>query len=533
MRVTDIPRMGLPDHLAARLSMAEQHELLTRRGHRRRTVLAALAGACATGIVANTAGATVWRQPARIPGKLVVPFGRHLAWGANPRTQVRVGWQVPHPVGKPFLRFGASPLDLGEKIDAEIRVLHSEVAGVIAPLDQYYLHAALDDLLPGHTYYYAVGHDGFDPADRPSFGRVDSFTTAPSRRRVARPFTFTAFGDQGVSYHALGNDGQVAAQDPAFHLHAGDLCYADRNGRGKPADAALYDPGTWDQFLAQTEPIAASVPWMATFGNHDMEALYSANGYGGQIARWDFPDNGPARSEGVYSFIYGNVGVVSLDANDVSHEVPVNRGYTGGAQTKWLNKRLRFLRGQPDVDFVVVFFHHCAYSTTVNHASEGGVRDQWLPLFDKYRVDLVVNGHNHIYERADVIRGGVPKKTPIGATVHAETDGTTYVTAGAAGRGLYGFAVRDSYAGHEHEVDEVPSFLWASGREKVREKVTWSRVRYTGYSFVAVDVAPADEGRTTTLTLRAVAESGDEIDRVVIARTAGGASRNQLDDNVA
>ncbi|GIF22362.1 hypothetical protein BJ973_002684 [Actinoplanes tereljensis] len=531
----DIPRMGLPDHLTARLSMSEQHELLTRqRGHRRRSVLAAgaavAAGAVAAGVPANAASATVWHQPTKVPGKLVVPFGRHLAWGPNPRSQVRVGWQVAHAVKHPFLRFGDAPWNLGHRVGAEIRALHSE-SSTIAATDQYYVHAAIDGLQPGRTYYYAVGHDGYDPADLSTFGRIDSFTTAPTRRSVPESFTFTAFGDQGVSYHALGNDGQVAAQDPVFHLHAGDLCYADSSGLGLPADT--YDPRTWDQFLAQTEPISASVPWMASLGNHDMEALYSENGYGGQLARWDFPDNGPVQSEGVYSFVYGNVGVISLDPNDVSFEIPANFGYTGGAQTKWLDNRLKWLRDQDDVDFIVVFFHHCAYSTTTAHASEGGVRNQWVPLFDKYGVDLVINGHNHIYERADVLQGGKSKKTPIGATVHPATDGTTYVTAGAAGRSLYAFAVPDSYAGHVNDVDEVPSFVWASGAVKVTENVTWSRVRYTGYSFLAVDVQPASAGRTTTLTLRAVTEAGDEIDRVVIAREAGGKSRGRLNDNAS
>ena len=542
----DIPRMGLPDHLTATLSMAEQHELLTRqRGHRRRTVLAAgaavagAAAAVAAGAPANAASATFAQKTAKVPGHLVVPFGRHLAWGPNPRTSVRVGWQVPSPVTKPFLRLGDSPWNLGHKIHAEIRHLHSEVPGAIAAVDQYYVHAAIDDLLPGKTYFYAVGHDGFDPADLATFGRVDSFTTAPSRRRVPGAFTFTAFGDQGVSYHALSNDGQIAAQNPAFHLHAGDLCYADSSGAGKPVSTDgsngtdVYDPRTWDQFLAQTEPISASVPWMASLGNHDMEALYSPNGYGGQLARWDFPDNGPVQSEGVYSFIYGNVGVISLDPNDVSFEIPANYGYTGGAQTKWLDNRLKFLRSQDDVDFIVVFFHHCAYSTTVAHASEGGVRNQWVPLFDKYGVDLVINGHNHIYERADVLKGGVSKKTPIGATVHPETDGTTYVTAGAAGRSLYNFAVPDSYAGHVNDVDSTPSYVWAAGAVKVTENVTWSRVRYTGYSFLAVDVTPASCGRTASLTLRALTEGGTEIDRVVIARKAGGADRSHLNDKTA
>ena len=510
--------MGLPDHLAARLSMAEQHEYLTRRrGLRRRTVLAA--GASAALVPATPADAGFLNGGPRFPGSLVVPFGRHLAWGPNPRSQMRVGWQVPHRVRRPFLRIGDSPWNLGHRIPAEVRALHSEVEGVIAPANQYYVHAAVDGLRSGRTYYYSVGHDGHDPGHRSLFARIDRFTTAPSRHRVPKPFTFTAFGDQGVGKHALRTGGQVAAQDPVFHLHAGDLCYADSSGHGLVTDH--YKPRRWDEFLDQSEPLAASVPWMATMGNHDMEALYSPDGYGGQRARWDFPDNGPGGAVGVYSFIYGNVGVVALDSNDVSFEVAVNHGYTGGTQTRWLDGRLKFLRAQPDVDFIVVFFHHCAFSTTPAHASEGGVRSRWVPLFDKYHVDLVINGHNHVYERADVLRMGRSKETPIGATVHPAKDGTVYVTAGAGGRGLYSFDVPDSYAGHVRPGDAITSYVWADGREKVPEEVAWSRVRYTGYSFVAVDVAPAHAGGTTTLTMRAVSDRGKEVDRVVIARKAG------------
>jgi hypothetical protein len=518
--------MGLPDDLTARLSMAEQHDELRRRRVTRRGLLGATAGmAAALAAGSAPAAAAFWRQSS-VPGKYVLPFGRHLAWGANPRTQIRVAWQVPHPVHKPFVRVGLKPWELGDKIAAEVRSLESHVPGII-PVEQYYLHASLDHLDPGKRYYYAVGHSGYDS----KYGRIDSFTTAPTRRSVPGPFTFTAFGDQGVSYHALSNDGMVAAQRPAFHLHAGDLCYADSSGRGHGSD--LYQPRAWDQFLAQTEPVASSVPWMPTLGNHDMEALYSSDGYGGQRARWDFPDNGPAKATGAYSFIYGNVGVVALDSNDVCFEISPNHGYTHGTQTKWLASRLAFLRAQPDVDFVVVFHHHCAYSTTVEHASEGGVRKHWTPIFDKYHVDLVINGHNHIYERADTIRAGKPHKSPIGSVIHPEKHGTTYVTAGAAGRGLYSFAAPDSYLHHERNVDEVESHVSNPEGHQVPERVGWSRVRYTGYSFLAVDVAPAAAGSTTTLTLRALTELGSQIDNLTIARKAGGASRAALSDSVA
>jgi hypothetical protein len=541
LRRVDIPRVGVPDHLASTLSMAEQYEYLQRRRFGRRRILgvgAVGAGAAlASSLVAGRAGAatpTAAPAPAaaeRVPGKYVVPFARRLAYGENPRTQMRFGWQVPLAVNRPFLRVGTEPWDLGHKIPAEVRALHSQV-GSAAPVDQFYLHAAVDGLTPGRTYYYAVGHEGYDPADPTAVGFVGSFTTAPSRRRVARPFTFTAFGDQGVSYDALGETGAIAAQDPAFHLLAGDIAYADPSGQGLPGD--VYDPRTWDQYLAQIEPVASRVPWMVTTGNHDMEALYPQHGYAGQLARWDFPANGPAGCPSVYSYIYGNVGVVSLDANDVSYEIPANLGYSGGSQTRWLADRLRYLRAQPDVDFIVAFFHHCAYSTTNQHASEGGARAEWVPLFDRHRVDLVINGHNHVYERSDPLRGGaIGRHAPIGSTVRPDRDGTTYLTVGGGGRSLYSFPAPDSYAGHESTVDQVTTYSWAQGATKVPETVGWSRVRYTGYGFVAADVQPADTGRTTTLTVRALAENGTELDRVTLARTAGAGSgqRSHLSDS--
>ncbi|MCZ4098353.1 metallophosphoesterase family protein [Streptomyces sp. SID13666] len=528
----DTPRMGIADKLADRMSMAEQHEYLrsrlTRRGVMRGTVAAAGAVAGA-GLLSGTAAAaspTLLSKPAtghHVSGSLVAPFGRHLAFGADPKTQFRVSWQVPLAVKKPFIRVGLKPWALSHKIQAEVRALHTPqlLNSKLPPVDQYYLHAALDGLHPGTTYYYGVGHEGFDPAAGQAFGTIGTFTTAPARS--GERFTFTAFGDQGVSYHALANDSLILAQNPAFHLHAGDICYADPAGSGQQSDSSVYDARTWDQFLAQTESVAARVPWMVTTGNHDMEAWYSPNGYGGQEARWSLPGNGPdAKNQpGAYSFVYGNTAVVALDANDVSYEIPANYDISAGKQTAWLDKRLGELRRQRGIDFIVVFFHHCAFSTTNSHASDGGVQEKWVPLFEKHQVDLVVNGHNHVYERTDAIRGGkVSKPVAIGDTVHPEKDGVVYVTAGGAGRSLYDFPAPDSYEGHEHNVDSVTTWHSAKGGGKVTETVAWSRVRYTGYSFIAVEVEPASSGRTSTLTVSALAETGERVDHFTVARKA-------------
>ncbi|MFD5403883.1 purple acid phosphatase family protein [Streptomyces griseorubiginosus] len=519
--------MGVPDQLAERMSMAEQHEYLRARFSRRTmirggavTLGAVTGGAFVPGAVAQAATPTrTFASAATVDGSLVAPFGRHLAYGADARTEMTISWQVPVAVKKPFVRIGAHPWDLSRKIEAEVRTLYTP-AGVGASGDhtQYYVHAKLSHLKPGRTYYYGVGHQGFDPAEAHLAGTLGTFTTAPAHKK---PFTFTAFGDQGVSYHGLANDSLILGQNPAFHLHAGDIAYADPAGQGKSADTG-FDSRVWDQFLAQTESVAKSVPWMVSYGNHDMEAWYSPNGYGGEEARFTLPDNGPDKKNlpGVYSFVHGNTAIISLDPNDVSFEIPANLGISGGTQTKWFEAQLKKFRASKDIDFIVVFFHHCAYCTSTAHASEGGVRQEWVPLFEKYTVDLVINGHNHQYERTDVIKGDkVVKKLPIGETAYPETEGVVYVTAGAAGRSLYAFTAPDSYEGHLNEQESVASFINTKDG-KVNETVAWSRVRYLNYSFLRVDVEPAPRGHYARLKVSGIAETGDRIDHFTVARKA-------------
>jgi hypothetical protein len=520
----DLPDFGIPPRLARRMSMAEQHEYLRTKLMRRRTLVTAgsvAAGGLLTGCGGSGSGARGTTAPspsvAKVHGSVVSPFGRHLAFGADPKTQMRVSWQVPLAVGRPYVRIGLKPDELSRKIEAEVRPLHTPgVTGVRAALEQYYVHAALDGLRPGTTYYYGVGHEGFDPASPAHRSTISSFRTAPA---APERFVFTAFGDQGVSQAAATNDHVILRQKPAFHLHAGDICYADTNGQGKKSDG--YDPAFWDLFLKQNESVAKTVPWMVTTGNHDMEAWYSPEGYGGQLARFSLPDSGfDARTApGVYAFTYGNVGFVALDANDVSYEIPANFGYSGGRQTKWLDTTLGELRASKTVDFVVVFFHHCAYSTS-SHASDGGVRAEWLPLFARHQVDLVINGHNHVYERTDAVRHGeVGRAVPVGASTDPTKDGIVYVTAGGGGRDLYGFpsGVKESYEGHVTHHDSVDTFRWTKSKASAAETVEWSRVRYRGFSLLAVE---AVSGTRPVLKVSALATSGERIDHFEVRRGA-------------
>ncbi len=219
-----------------------------------------------------------------------------------------------------------------------------------------------------------------------------------------------------------------------------------------------FDPYVWTSYLSTIEPSSASTPWMFATGNHDVELFsaalgadastihsYGSLGYGGHAQRLDLPKNGPSQCPSVYSFTYSNVAVISVDANDLSYEIQGLLGYSQGSQAAWLKQRLTEFRADNTIDFIIAFFHHCAFSTCSSHSSDGGVRSTLAPLFAEYHVDLAIQGHNHLYERTNPIRynpaansgsssvQAVSMSPNQAAVVHPETDGTTFVVVGSGG----------------------------------------------------------------------------------------------------
>src|SRR5215472_4054024 len=60
----------------------------------------------------------------------------------------------------------------------------------------------------------------------------------------------------------------------------------------------------------------------------------------------------------------------------------------------------------PSIDWIVAQIHEIACSSSkTGHGSDRGIRENWLPLFDKYQVDLMLNGHDHDYERSFPVHG--------------------------------------------------------------------------------------------------------------------------------
>lgn len=548
-----------------------------------------------------------------------VIVGRHVSFandgGNDPTNSMRITAQVVFPNGvqaagiNPVLRYGTTAAYGGTTTPNIVNltgVVPNAPQGTLAG-NQFYIKGLITGLQPGTTYHYQ-----FELGDGTITGD-GTFKTAPDRRglgcspasgvNVPAPFTFTSFGDHGTNaaptdpafayasatpytwakasfddnYYStvdpvLGYDATpavtmtalVAAQNPAFHLMNGDVCYADPSGSGLPVDDTsasgghgsapagknAYDPYTWDVYLAQIEGSASSTPWMVATGNHDMEALYGNHGYGGHEARLDLPKNGPSGCPSVYSFVYGNVGIISIDANDLSFEIATNLNYSGGAQYSWVNSTLATWRQDPTVDFIVMFMHHCAFSTSGAHASDLGVRQLVGTLSDLYQVDLVLSGHNHQVERTDPIRNNTGAvSAPDGSTIDA-TIGTTYLTVGSAGRPRYTWfnngttdttGTVDRYRGHTSGGGAATSFpanraYSAPGNPATGvapattpEAVNWSQTRYLDYALAKINVTPAAAGQQTTMQVTVIADGdrvatngGVEIDSLTLTRTAGG-----------
>ena len=353
-----------------------------------------------------------------------------------------VSWASPGPETRPRVRIGQ------RVIPAEPRQYTDGISGETV----WTYHARVGGLRPGATYAYVVTADNDGNAADPF---TATFRTAPHGRAA---FRFTAFGDlatpntawvlsYGQSAYAVD---AVESFQPLFHLLNGDLCYADLN--------PTVQPEVWRDFGNNNQTSAANRPWMPCLGNHEVEFDNGAQGFTSYLTRYMLPDNQVPGFRGCwYSFRIGSVLFVSLDADDVVYQdagafvtgpaalTPAAstghpaiepgtsfyvRGYSGGAQTAWLERTLAAGRADPSVDWIIVQMHQCACSSSATgNGSDLGIRQQWLPLFDRYQVDLVLNGHDHDYERSFPVRGAAAVATIVLTGSGPPTPTSTVTTA--------------------------------------------------------------------------------------------------------
>jgi hypothetical protein len=333
------------------------------------------------------------------------PEQLHLQFGADASREMVASWATTGSVKYPRVRLGTKQGGFGRTVPADTRTYVDGKSGV----EVFTQHARIDELNPGTEYVYEVLHEGAPPLG-------GSFSTAPRGRK---PIRFTSFGDQSTpvpgdglwSKFAAYNPPQVEKLEPTFHLLNGDLCYANISTNPRQQ--------SWRHFFMNNQVSARNRPWMPAAGNHENEFGNGPFGFRAYQTRFLVPDNGeddPALRGMWYSFTAGSVRVISLNNDDVCIQDGGDtyvRGYSQGAQKRFLERELVNANEDEHIDWIVIVMHQVAMSSVVAHlgapaffnGADRGIREEWLPLFDKYGVDLIVCGHEHHYERTKQVRG--------------------------------------------------------------------------------------------------------------------------------
>jgi hypothetical protein len=299
-------------------------------------------------------------------------------------TSVAIAWSTDEDV--------VGEVDFGLDLDYGITVSES------SPSRSH--RVELVGLDPGTLYFYQVRASDLVLAS----GR--RFRTLPT---AAQPsLRFAAFGDSGAGTPAQADvAARVLEANPDLVVHTGDVVYE----AGEPEH---FDPYYFEPYASLIDHI----PFFTSLGNHDV-VTRNAEPY---LEAFHLPRNNPESTERYYSFDAANAHFVALDSNQSLAP--------GSAQRAWLEADL----AQP-ADWKIVYFHHPPFSSAL-HGSDLDLRAELEPLFLATGVDLVLNGHDHDYERTFPLHNGMPVDEAQEPD-YVSPAGVFYVVTGGGGRSLY------------------------------------------------------------------------------------------------
>jgi hypothetical protein len=249
--------------------------------------------------------------------------------------------------------------------------------------------------------FHSIRVDGLQPATRYAYkvtagGTTESghFTTAPVD---ARPFRFLAYGDSrsDEAAHALIVKGMLAAPGD-FLINSGDMV------------AKGTDPSEWRQLFALEEPLLRDRCLFVAVGNHEL----AGGDRSGEVAFLKYfageDDAGHDRRELYWSFRWGNTRFFVLNAMDQ---------WTGDERA-WLRNELDRALQEPGLAHRFAVMHWGPFSAGPHGDNPALASGEVIGIMRDRKVDLVIAGHDHVYERG-------------------EGQGLKYVVTGGAGAPLY------------------------------------------------------------------------------------------------
>mmetsp|Transcript_17862 Transcript_17862/g.35261 ORF Transcript_17862/g.35261 Transcript_17862/m.35261 type:complete len:553 (+) Transcript_17862:66-1724(+) len=292
----------------------------------------------------------------------------------------------------------------------------------------WHYRALATNLESNEVYCYEVGQAG------------DCFKTESTESRKPQGVHFASLGDMGTN-NSMGTIAGLLRRKESydFVVHGGDIAYGDDLGFIPDFDnlnPTEYGHGPlgydliYDQFMNQIEPLAGSVPYMVGVGNHDVSCdifvdivcPQGQRNFSAYRTRFRMPseESGAHGADSMwYSFNYGNVHIAMIDTESDYFGAPTQswtrvgggRGGGFGDQIAWFENDMALASQNPNIDWIVVVGHRPLYSSKpalldFPPISILALRASVEETMNKYKVDLYIGAHIHIYERLGPISHG-------------------------------------------------------------------------------------------------------------------------------
>ncbi len=325
------------------------------------------------------------------------PKNIHLGFVGEPKTTMVAEWRTMDDTtlaGTVRYAAGANlaPGDLVETATG-IEFAYESTGGERPRVHQ----AHMCDLQPGTAYSYQVGaRDPQTGADH--YSEVFTFRTAPDI--VAHPdaeVVIASLGDCRNGYDTWAQLTALAkAHDPDLVLFTGDAV---------TIGITQYE---WEAFFSRAQPLLATVPMIFAHGNHEVNAV---NFYSQVVLPGDQED---------YSVDYGYAHI------SVLNDTPIDIADIPGKAHDFLAADLA---AHASARWKIAMHHQPVFSSATAHGSNLQLQQVWQPLYDQYKVDLVLNGHDHDFEMSKPMVGPAPQGSV--------DQGTVYLVQGGAGAELY------------------------------------------------------------------------------------------------
>ena len=233
-------------------------------------------------------------------------------------------------------------------------------------------------------------------------------------------FNFAAAGDFGCSTNTQNTVSNMEHKDPELVLALGNFSYHS----------------TADCWFDMMSPLKGKM--MITLGYHDIK---DGAGKMNQYVK-SFELNKP-----YYSYDYKHVHFLVMASLSDYKE--------GSEQYNFIKQDLEKASQNEDTNWIIVSTYKPLYSSPSEHTADDSLRDDYSPLFEKYGVDLVLNGHNHNYQRTYPLTYNPNESAKPITTSELSTgynrgnDGIVFATVGTGGVNFYSLEGKNPYVANQ------------------------------------------------------------------------------------